>query len=171
MKSTTVPAQITTVEDKIAGKLGMTQLLLLTIPLFCGGVFFVILPPAFHSSTYKYFLAIVLLIFGGILAIRIKGRLIISWTAILVRYFIRPQFYVFDKNDPHRRELNITASRNAQDQLNTFETVITHHVKQEESVSTSDLVFLQSMIDRADSIITFKTNKKGGLSVSIQKVV
>ena len=34
MRTTVIPAQITTVEDKIAGSLNLTQILILMIPVF-----------------------------------------------------------------------------------------------------------------------------------------
>ena len=42
MRTTVVPAQVTTVEDKIAGNLGLSQLLLLTLPVFGGSALFLV---------------------------------------------------------------------------------------------------------------------------------
>jgi len=45
MKTTTVPAQVTTVEDRLAGNLSLTQLLLLVCPVFVSCLIYVVFPP------------------------------------------------------------------------------------------------------------------------------
>lgn len=54
MRMTVVPAQITTVEDRIIGNLGFSQILLLIVPLFVSAGVFVLLPPFIGGAIYKY---------------------------------------------------------------------------------------------------------------------
>jgi len=103
MKTTIVPAQVTTVEDKIAGNLSFTQLLLLTTPVFLDGALFVIMPPLFKLTPLKLSLGIILAFMFMMLAIRIKGKLLIQWIAVIARYRLRPRFYLFNKNDLYLR--------------------------------------------------------------------
>lgn len=46
MKTTVVPAQITTVEDKIAGSLTFTQIIMLVIPLLTSTAIYVLILPS-----------------------------------------------------------------------------------------------------------------------------
>lgn len=103
MKQTVVPAQITTVEDKIAGNLSFTQLLLLTTPVFLGGAVFILIPPMLGYTVFKLVVATCLAFICIVLAIRIKGKILAQWIAIIARYRLRPQFFLFNKNDLYLR--------------------------------------------------------------------
>jgi hypothetical protein len=107
MKTTTVPAQVTTIEDKIAGRLGLTQLLLLTIPIFIAGMIFAILPHRMHAAPYKYVLSGFVCALVGTLAIRIKEKLVLNWCLILFNFYKRPKWYVYDKNNQYCRDLRV----------------------------------------------------------------
>lgn len=97
MKATVVPAQVTTVEDRIAGSLSMSQILLLSVPIFLGSFLYMILPPGMHGAIYKYFLLGLLTFVCCILAIRVKGTIVLLWLVILGKYFGRPRRYSFMK--------------------------------------------------------------------------
>src|ERR1039458_6831582 len=105
MKVTIVPAQVTTVEDRIAGNLRLSQLLLLTTPVFSGSLLYVVLPPVFHGAIYKLVLIVALFIICSLMAIRIKGKILLLWLVVLVHYNLRPRFYVFNKLSTHGREM------------------------------------------------------------------
>ena len=53
MRTTIIPAQITTVEDKIAGSLNMTQILILMFPVLWTAIVYLILYPAMKLTLYK----------------------------------------------------------------------------------------------------------------------
>jgi hypothetical protein len=106
MRSTVIPAQITTVEDKIAGNLGVSQLLLLAAPIFGGSALFVVFPPFFGYAVYKIVLIVCLTVICNMLAIRIKGTIVLRWVMILAGYMLRPRYYVFDKNSDYLREVS-----------------------------------------------------------------
>lgn len=98
MKMTVVPAQVTTVEDRIIGNLGFSQILLLIIPVFAAAGIFLLLPPFMGGALYKYiFMGVVALLFG-LLSIRIKGKILASWLVTILRYNLRPKYYLFNKN-------------------------------------------------------------------------
>ena len=98
MKTRVIPAQVTTVEDKIAGNLNFTQILLLVASVLVSSGIFIVLPKPFAFELYK--LVIIILIFGifGTMAIRIHERIVLSWMVLFVSYALRPHIYVFDKN-------------------------------------------------------------------------
>src|SRR5258708_18652430 len=104
MKVTVVPAQVTTIEDRIAGNLGLSQLLLLIAPVFGSSAIYMILPPNMQSAPYKLVLIATLVFVGCLLAIRIKGKILLFWLAIIFRYNLRPKYYVFNKNSLANRE-------------------------------------------------------------------
>ncbi|HUD06950.1 MAG TPA: hypothetical protein VMR34_03625 [Candidatus Saccharimonadales bacterium] len=105
MKTTTVPAQVTTVEDRIAGSLTLSQLLLLIAPLFIGSAIYLIFPPALHLTPLKFIISFLVLAVAALSAIRIKGKLVLFWAVVLIRYAIRPRYHVFNKNDLYLRRI------------------------------------------------------------------
>jgi hypothetical protein len=105
MKNTIIPAQITTVEDKIAGNLSLTQIMLLMLPVFWGIVLYAIIYPQMEISTTKIILAVIVFIISSVLAIRIKGKLIANWLIVILKFNLRPKYYLFDKNDSYLREV------------------------------------------------------------------
>ena len=104
MKMTVVPAQVTTVEDRIIGNLGFSQILLLIVPVFAAAGIFLLLPPFMGGSLYKYVLIGVVALLFGLLSIRIKGKILASWLVTILRYNLRPKYYLFNKNVTTNRE-------------------------------------------------------------------
>ncbi|HEU5187459.1 MAG TPA: PrgI family protein [Candidatus Saccharimonadales bacterium] len=166
MRSTVVPAQITTVEDKIMGNIGMSQLILLTVPIFGGSALFMLLPPFFGYSLYKIVLITVLAALCGALAIRIKGKVVLFWGIALLRYNLRPRYYVFNKNNSHLRDTAPILK----------EEKVTEPIKVEKArtalpqLSTADLVKVESLITNPQANLHFKTNRKGELYVHITEI-
>lgn len=166
MKVTVVPAQITTIEDRIAGNLGVSQLLLLSLPVFGGSALFVILPPFFHAAFYKLVIIGMLFMMCGLLAIRLKDKLVLFWLLTLFNYNLRPRYYVFDK-----RSLN-----GRQQYENFFEDPIEDTVptplevsRQPLSLSIAEVVELEDLIKNPDAHVRFEL-KKGDLHVRLTEV-
>jgi len=162
MKSTIVPAQVTTTEDKIVGSISVTQLILLVIPVFVGGMSYAIMPPSLKFSLYKVFLVLILFIVFGIMAIRIKGRLVMDWILILHNYNRRPRYYVFDKNSVAQR--NITkeptlAKNNSRKNTITIESVLPH----------PSLLLAEELVNHPGSRVSLKLSRKGGFHVLVSK--
>ena len=103
MKSTIVPAQMTTVEDKIIGSLSITQMALLIAPVIILAVMFAMLPPFVKVTPYKLSVGGVFILIGTILAVRLKGELVLNRMLTRAAYNSRPKYYVFDKNDSYVR--------------------------------------------------------------------
>ncbi len=74
MKTTTVPAQVTTVEDKIAGSLTLSQLFLLIGPIFIASAIYLIIPPTMHLTIIKCGISFFIWLISGIMAIRAEGQ-------------------------------------------------------------------------------------------------
>ncbi len=104
MRTTVIPAQVTTVEDTIAGNLTLTQIILLILPVLFSTAIYAVLPEKLSFTLYKIpLMGIVSLIFV-VLAQRIKGRLILNWIVLLTTYFVRPHLFVFNKNTLFARD-------------------------------------------------------------------
>lgn len=167
MKVTVVPAQVTTVEDRIAGDLGMSQLVLLAAPIFLGGGLYIIFPPTMHSATYKIIAIVLLFLICSALAIRIKGKIVLLWLIVLLRYNMRPRYYLFDKRSLHGRKAELDNSLAV---LEDEPVVITHKVREALSFSPAELLSLQDLIDNPTAHLSFETNKKGKLYARITEI-
>jgi len=74
MKIRNIPAQITTVEDKIVGNLSLTQMILLMIPIFWFMLVYTLFYPFMQYSWYKLPIFLIIAVFSLILAIRVKKK-------------------------------------------------------------------------------------------------
>ena len=107
MRTTIIPAQITTVEDKIAGSLNMTQILILMIPVLWTAVVYIVFFPVMKLAPYKFVLVLLSLVICLTLALRIKEKIVAEWLGVLFQYRLRPKYYLFNKNNLTNRELVI----------------------------------------------------------------
>ena len=104
MKTTVVPAQVTTVEDRIVGNLSFSQMMFLVIPIFASAAIFAILPPLMGAAVYKYVIIGLVVVACSVLAVRIKGQILAVWFVTILRYNVRPKYYLFNKNVTTLRE-------------------------------------------------------------------
>lgn len=161
MKSVVVPAQITTVEDKIAGSLNFIQIILLVFSLIIGTAFYGLIPPKLHLSSLKITLMIAEFSVFGLLALRYKGRILADWLVIYLRFKARPRIYIFTKNDPQSREqlADIKITREEK----TLAMAIAKK-KNKKNVSVD-----RPIIANSGLIVSIKPSKKGGFDVEYQE--
>ncbi len=107
MRTTIIPAQITTVEDKIAGSLNFAQIILLMIPVLWGTLLYALFAPAMKLASYKISLVLLVSAISLFLAIRVKNKIIAEWIGVLLRYKVRPKIYIFDKNNITERMIDV----------------------------------------------------------------
>ena len=164
MKVTVVPAQVTTVEDKITGNLSLSQIALFCVPVFGGSLLYAALPPSMGYMLYELIIiGIVSLIALG-LSIRIKGKIVLQWLFVLLRFHARPRLYLFTKNTTLHREDYPAVVRQT-------EAVI---AKEKKPVSLPKLdpsqrAYLYAKLDDPIQRLKFETTKKGGLNVRISE--
>jgi hypothetical protein len=165
MKVTVVPAQVTTIEDRIAGSLGLSQILLLAAPVFSGSALYIILPPTMHNAPYKLVIFALLLLVCSLMAIRIKGKILLLWLVVILRYNLRPRYYVYNKNSLASREFEENLPAEADNQEDKAP------VKRSRlpALGTADVVRLQAILENPAANLSFKANK-GGLHVLITEV-
>lgn len=167
MKTTTVPAQVTTVEDKIAGSLNLTQLMLLCAPIFLSAVLYILLPPLVKFTYTKLALFIVLIIGFSTLSLRIRGKLVVQWIVIIGRYNLRPRYFVYDKNDQHLRMHNQspkqTIKKSAVTELKKSLPILP-------KLPMPQLVALQEAVNDPRAKLTLNVSRKGGFDVRITEI-
>jgi len=169
MRTTIVPAQITTVEDKIAGNLNMTQVFLLLLPVFFGSIVYLLFPPQLHFSLYKLPIMLFILLISCTLAIRIKGRVIIQWIVVLFRYNNRPRYFIANKNDGYYRD--ITEDTQIQNEtIPTIDKIKAVEKKRDFSIAIPEIFKLEQFMRHPKSNMSFKFAKKGRLYVTLSEI-
>lgn len=168
MKSTVVPAQVTTVEDKISGNISFTQLLLLVTPVFISGALFVFLPPFLHLRGYKLGLSALIAFVCLTLAVRIKGKIVLNWVSVIARYNIRPRYFIYNKNDSHLRQTAAHIHEAAPKQKAAKP--LTAKANNNLLTPVAELVRIEGAVSDPRAKFHFKATKKGGLRVYIQEV-
>ncbi|MCL5411927.1 MAG: hypothetical protein M1150_04320 [Patescibacteria group bacterium] len=170
MKTTIIPAQITTVEDKIAGNLNSTQLMLLMIFLFSSAIIYLVLPPRSGVVLYKIILSGFFFLVCVTLAIRIKGKIVLEWLKVTGVYNLRPKYYLFNKNDLYLREvenqsvdLKIASSKNQAEEIKDFEA-------KETVIDQGNLMAIEKLISGRKYKLAFIPSTKGGLNVVVNQI-
>lgn len=166
MKVTVVPAQVTTVEDHVAGSLGFSQLILFAIPVFGGALLYAVLPPSMEYCLYKIIVIAFLAVLSCIMAIRIKGKIILLWLFVLLRYNFRPKLYLFNKNECCNREDYPEPIKVPVKKTGTVKLLHPTLPKLGNQEKAQLYVDMNNPINR----LCFETNKKGGLNVRITEV-
>lgn len=167
MKVTVVPAQVTTVEDRIIGNLGFSQMLLMIIPVFVSAALFALLPPFMGSAVYKYVIMGILALVCCILAIRIKGKILAFWIVMILRYNVRPKYYLFNKNTTAlRQEYASVVNEQTDDKLNEVKTERAARPR----LNTPETAKVLATIENPAAKFRFETTKKGGLNVRLTEI-
>lgn len=167
MRSTVIPAQITTVEDRIAGNLNFTQILLLMIPVIWIAVVYSLLPPAMDMVWYKLLIMFVITLLCIVLALRIKGKLLLEWAVLVITFNLRPTYYVFDKNDSSQRSIDLPVSKKRP-------TFALKRVEKKKvmtvapQIAVSDLLRVEQLLEGKS--FSLRESKKGGFDVALEQI-
>jgi hypothetical protein len=144
MKTTIVPAQVTTVEDRVTANLGISQLILFITPLFIGALLYWALPPTMDFSLYKLIFIALLTLTCLILAIRIGGKRTLS-----------------NREDFPKVQLKSTQTKKVAKQP-----VVINIPK----LSMRQSAYAYATLDDPVNRLNFETNKKGVLNVRITEI-
>ncbi len=166
MKTTVVPAQITSVEDRIAGNFTFAQVLLLVAALLIATFLYVGVGPRLHLTVWK--LSLIGLQFGvfGGLAIRYNGKIFAQWLVIYLRFFSRPRQYVFTKKDLAERNILLPIVKRAKPSQRPKVQV----VQATPALSLLEQLRVDSLIENPSLSVSFELSKKGGIDVSLTPV-
>lgn len=159
MRTTIIPAQITTVEDKIAGSLNFAQILLLMIPILWGTLVYSVFIPAMRLAQYKISLVLIGTALSLVLALRVKDKIVAEWIAVLLRYKLRPKFYIFNKNDLTERTIDLLH----EPALNHKKVVVKSGKKQVKELSIKELIKFEQAMASKNLAVSFRYGRKGSL--------
>lgn len=166
MRTTVVPAQITTVEDRIAGNLTFAQVLLLVASLIVAGAMYMSLPPHLHLGSLKLSLICLQFVILGGLALRVRGRIVADWLVLYPRFASRPRVYLFTKNDLIGRDV-VSAE---QKQVAKASAPAKKIVAPVSAPSLEDQDRIGNLLDNPSLTVRFALAKKGGIDVSLTPV-
>ena len=164
MKTSVVPAQITTVEDKIAGNLTFSQIVLLIIPLILGTIVYVLTPPSSKVTIIKLIVICILFASFGILAVRFRGRTVADWLIILLRFGLRSHLYVFTKNDLETRSVIIPEKHR---EIAAIKIQAAKKKSTKKLVPQVDQPLLNRLLKDPALMVRLELGKKGGINVSL----
>ena len=169
MRTTVIPAQITTVEDKIAGSLNLTQIIILMIPVIWTTVVFSILPPRLHFTWYKFPIILIVLFTCLILSLRIRGNVVLNWLVVLLRYNTRAKYYLFNKNDSYLRDIVLPESKRETTKLTRRAQAKKEAQRLSPSIAIAELIKAEKLLKNGKYSIIFR-QKKGGLNVAFEQI-
>jgi hypothetical protein len=168
MRQTVVPAQITSVEDKITGNLTIKQLILLTSPIFIDLILYIVFPPFTRINLFKLIIAALIDILFWISAIRFKGKMLIVWWIIIAKYNSRPAHYIFNKNTTHTRNFYMPDRNNQQQREEPSIKIATK--KSPRNISVEEAINIGNLIKDTNLRLSFISSKKAGLNVHITQI-
>jgi len=164
MKTTIVPAQITSLEDIIAANLNLTQVVLLIIPIFISALVFVGLPPFMHIRLYKIIVLLVLSLPPLVLAVRINGVVALRWVVLIADFNFRPDCYLYTVKNHQNCYCQQTDYLNEPSpetlSLINRQKIPNYQLSIDERLAIDDLIKQRS--------IHFYADRKGNLNASIQ---
>ncbi len=158
MRTTIIPAQITTVEDKIAGSLNFVQILLFMVPVLWGTVVYTLFLPFMKVTPYKITLVLIATALCLVLALRVKDKIVAQWIAILLKYHLRAKRYLFNKNDLTERAVDLPVLAPA---AHVAKALSTHHAKTHHDVSIKELIRLEEVMHSKHLAVSFRFGGKG----------
>jgi hypothetical protein len=100
--------------------------------------------------------------------IRIKGKIVLLWLIVILRYRLRPSYYVFNKNATAGRDQpskDVIQDNEAENEEKAVKPRLAFPL-----LSTAEITRVQTLMDNPAANIMFKTTKKGGLNVLITEV-
>ena len=162
MKTSIVPAQITSIEDTITAKLSLTQIILLVLPVFVASIVFAGLPPMMHIKVYKLGITLFVAIPIALLAIRFRGQLLLYWLGVLASYHIRPRRYVATISPSCSDDSSDAELTNAEPE--TMPTLIESQPISD--LTASDYLVLEDFL--SNKRVTYFTDNKGQLNARIK---
>ena len=164
MRTTVIPAQITTVEDRIAANLNLTQIILLLSSLFVATFIYAMLPHRLSLTFYKYPLFVLNFLLFISLSMRIKGRVALNWLFVLSAYYFRPRYYVFNKNDVASREIVMPVFSTMKKSAKSLQL---KELSVAKKIMLAEQIVAENILNNPNAKISFK---KGGVNVYVQKV-
>lgn len=157
MRTTIIPAQITTVEDKIAGSLNMTQILILMFPVLWTAFIYTLAYPSMKLAPYKMVLILFVALICMVLSLRIKEKIVAEWLGVVFRYHARPRYWLYNKNDSTSRVIDVPDVPNI---TLAPKRSIKKILKSMEEINVADLVKLEQLINSGKVAVRYQFENK-----------
>jgi hypothetical protein len=120
------------------------------------------------AALYKLTIVSLIAVLCLTMAIRIKGKIVLLWLIVIVRYQARPRYYLFNKNtSSHRDRYDGLAPASTSPTLQPATIDARPH---QSKLAFHEAATVYGMIDDPLSQVRFETTKKGGLHVRFTKV-
>jgi len=155
MRVSIVPAEMTSIQDKIIGDLNMNQVILLSTPLIFTILVYLFIPPFSKLSLLKIIVCSISIISLAILSIKIDGKIFLEHLKILISFFNRPRIY-----------LN-TISEIQPDIDISIENEIENNIITPPEILDREKIF---NLKKKDKLI-FNLNKKGDLDAKVLRTI
>jgi len=170
MKTRVIPAQITTVEDKIVGNLNIAQMLMLIAPVFFTTLVYVLFPPTMSFVLYKLAISLIVFVVCTTLSLRIKGKVVANWLAVLLQYNLRAKYYVYNKNEAYLRTIYLPGIENQQTKQENQSPAKKKVKKSLARLNIRGLVTMENIISNGGLDLRYKAGKKGELNVAFEQI-
>lgn len=166
MKTAIVPAQVTTIEDRIAGNFTIAQFLIFMLGLGVATLLYLVMAPKYQFNPSKTVAIVTALVLVLPLAIRVQGKIVADWLIILTRFTSRPHRYIFTKNDPAARSVPV-----AEPKAKTVSPKIVVTTKTAtEKLTVPDEATAAKLLKNPGLAVRFVLAEKGGIDVSLTPV-
>lgn len=165
-RSAIVPAQITTVEDKVFANLSFIQVALLGVPLLIGLAVTLFCLPFMKLAAYKVVIDALLLI-PSLFAIRRGDELLIYKLVRRVQFNRRARYFTFDKSDGYLRSSDEKQDLSVAVEAVKEEEIIAQDVPE---IPIADRVRLEAIMRDPQAGLRYVVGKNGRLDVIIQEV-
>lgn len=166
MKTAIVPAQVTTIEDRIAGNFTISQLMILMAGMGLATLIYLLTAPRYQFNPLKLIAITTVVALIAPLAIRIQGKIVADWLIILTRFWQRPHRYIFTKNDAASRSVPIAEAKSKPLEQKAVSPVR----KLTEQLSMHDQTSVDELLDNPGLAVRFVVAEKGGIDVSLTPV-
>jgi hypothetical protein len=152
MRISIVPAEMTSVKDKIIGNLELKQILLLATPLIFAIFTYIAIPPFNKTNSPKIILFIIFSFISSILSINISGELVLEIIINGFKYLIRPK-------------IHLSTIKNLEDEI--LENLKNNEISMENSRPPE--IKDRIKLDLPKGNVAFYVNRKGALNVRFYK--
>jgi len=144
--------------------------MMLMAPVFFMTLIYAVFPPSMSFVAYKLTLSVIFFVICITLSLRIKGKIVIHWLSILIRYNLRAKYYIYNKNESYLRTLHLpTTNKTPVAEKKLLKAKARKKIKPA-IYRIKNLVSLENMIGNDEVDFRYKIGKKGGLNVAFEQI-
>jgi len=139
----------------------------LMVPVIWMAIVYTLFSPAMDIVWYKIPLVFVVTLVCGVLALRVKGKLVLEWAVLMVTFNLRPAYYVFNKNSTAQRSIDLPVSKKRpvfafkKAEKKKATPTVPH-------IEISDLVRVEQLLQGRS--FSLRESKKGGFDVALEQI-